>query len=149
MTRRKIINNNERYTLKEAAQEFYKHNKTKGLSEAAQTNDYYIDKILYGGKHNMSFDNAAFGNRVKYYRKKRGYSQSYLSELVDKSPPYLSYIENGYRNISIETLVDLANALDVTADELLKDNLNYTAKTIRTEFAAVLYQKIRAEYPLL
>ena len=36
MTRRKIINNNERYTLTEAAQEFYKHNKTKGLSEAAQ-----------------------------------------------------------------------------------------------------------------
>lgn len=97
----------------------------------------------------MSFDNAAFGNRVKYYRKKRGYSQSYLSELIDKSPPYLSYIENGYRNISIETLVDLANALDVTADELLKDNLNYTAKTIRTEFAAVLYDCTDTEMNVL
>ena len=69
--------------------------------------------------------------------------------MIDKSPPYLSYIENGYRNISIETLVDLANALDVTADELLKDNLNYTAKTIRTEFAAVLYDCTDSELNVL
>ncbi len=68
-------------------------------------------------------DNHALGNRIKTYRKKRGLSQSMLSELIDKSPTYLSFLENGNKCMSLDTFVDLANALDVSADDLLIDSL--------------------------
>ena len=86
----------------------------------------------------MPLNIFAFGKRVRHFRKKRGFSQSYLSELIDKSPTYLSYVESGIRCISLDTLVDLANALNVTADALLKDSLENTASMISNDFAAVL-----------
>lgn len=64
----------------------------------------------------MPLNNYAFGKSIRYFRKKRGLSQSYLSELIDKSPSYISYVESGLRCISLDTLVDIANALNVTAD---------------------------------
>ena len=86
----------------------------------------------------MPLNNHALGKSIRYYRKKRGYSQSSLSELVDKSPTYLSYIESGLRCISLDTLVDLANALNVTADILLRESLKNQAAVIRAEFAEIL-----------
>ncbi len=86
----------------------------------------------------MPLNNHALGKSIRYYRKKRGYSQSSLSELVDKSPTYLSYIESGLRCISLDTLVDLANALNVTADILLKESLKNQAAVMRNEFAEIL-----------
>ena len=86
----------------------------------------------------MPLNNHALGKSIRYYRKKRGFSQSSLSELVDKSPTYLSYIESGLRCISLDTLVDLANALNVTADILLKESLKNQAAVMRNEFAEIL-----------
>ena len=86
----------------------------------------------------MPLNIFAFGKCVRHFRKKRGFSQSYLSELIDKSPTYLSYVESGIRCISLDTLVDLANAMNVTADALLKDSLENTASMISNDFAAVL-----------
>ena len=86
----------------------------------------------------MPLNNHALGKSIRYYRKKRDYSQSSLSELVDKSPTYLSYIESGLRCISLDTLVDLANALNVTADILLRESLKNQAAVMRAEFAEIL-----------
>ncbi len=86
----------------------------------------------------MPLNIFALGKTIRHIRKKRGLSQSRLSELIDKSPTYLSYIESGLRCISLDTLVDLANALNVTADSLLKDSLHKTATILSNEFAAVL-----------
>lgn len=78
----------------------------------------------------MPLNNYAFGKSIRYFRKKRGLSQSYLSELIDKSPSYISYVESGLRCISLDTLVDIANALNVTADILLKDSLDNSSMII-------------------
>lgn len=86
----------------------------------------------------MPLNNYAFGKSIRYFRKKRGLSQSYLSELIDKSPSYISYVESGLRCISLDTLVDIANALNVTADILLKDSLDNSSMIMRNEFAAAL-----------
>ena len=86
----------------------------------------------------MPLNNYAFGTSISYFRKKRGLSQSYLSELIDKSPSYISYVESGLRCISLDTLIDLANALNVTADILLKDSLDNSSMIMRNEFAAAL-----------
>ncbi len=81
----------------------------------------------------MSLDNHALGIRIKSIRRKRGLSQSKLSEIVDKSPTYISFIETGNKGMSLKVFVDLANALGVSADELLIDSLdNITTVSCKT-----------------
>lgn len=97
----------------------------------------------------MPLNNQALGQSIRYHRKKRGFSQSFLSEMIDKSPTYLSYIESGLRCISLDTLVDLANALNVTTDALLKDSLDNTAMLMNNEYASVLSDCSEYEQKLL
>ena len=59
------------------------------------------------------------GQRVKEARKKKHLSQADLAEAVEKSTSYISYMETGLKCMSLETLVDIANALDVSADYIL------------------------------
>ncbi len=86
----------------------------------------------------MSIDYITVGKKIRSIRIRKGLSQLQLSEKAEVSPPYISYIENGVKNASIETLVKIANALQVSIDELLDDNLNdELIASIRT-FAVVL-----------
>ncbi|MDD5906900.1 MAG: helix-turn-helix transcriptional regulator [Oscillospiraceae bacterium] len=61
----------------------------------------------------MAIDNIAIGQRIHHFRKKKGLSQMALAERVDISPTYMSYLETGIRSMGVETLVRLANALNV------------------------------------
>ena len=71
----------------------------------------------------MPIDYITVGKKIRSVRMRKGMSQSMLAEMVEVSPPYISCIENGVKNASIETLVKIANALQVSIDELLDDNL--------------------------
>ena len=61
-----------------------------------------------------------------------------LAESVNKSPTYISYIENGLKCMSLDTFVSIANALQVSADELLMDSIENTVKVSNHEFTALL-----------
>lgn len=63
------------------------------------------------------------GLKIAYYRKKKGYTQAQLSEMVGISSNYLSLIERGnYGNsYSIETLFKIASALDVKVNDLFSE----------------------------
>ena len=86
----------------------------------------------------MALNLILLGKRVKKLRKKKGISQETLSEIINTTPTYVSYIENGYRCMSLETLVILANALNVSADELLIDSLDNTIRVSNYEFSLLL-----------
>ncbi len=86
----------------------------------------------------MALDIYALGNRIKIIRKDRGLSQSELSELVDKTPTYISLIENGSKCMSLSTFVDLANALGAPADDLLLDSLCEISAVCNKAYAAIL-----------
>ncbi|MCL4404955.1 helix-turn-helix transcriptional regulator [Patescibacteria group bacterium] len=68
----------------------------------------------------MSKTTQKLGINIKKIRAKKHMSQSdaYLKIGMDRS--YFSAIENGKKNITIEVLNKLANALDVPPRELLK-----------------------------
>ena len=72
----------------------------------------------------MSINRYALGERIYEARKRRKLTQSDLAEMVGISNTYLSHIENGSKNMSMDTFIDIANALGVTADELLIDNIS-------------------------
>ena len=63
--------------------------------------------------------NAVYGSNIKRLRKSNDFSQETLAEKAGISPSFLSDIENGKKWGSFETLVALANALEVEPYELL------------------------------
>ncbi|MGC0054862.1 helix-turn-helix domain-containing protein [Brucella pituitosa] len=58
-------------------------------------------------------------NKVKVWRDFRGMSAKALSDAAGMSAPYLSQIESGAREGSLDALKKLAEALRVTIDELV------------------------------
>lgn len=56
---------------------------------------------------------------VRYYRGKLQMSQERLAELADLHPTYISNIEQGHRNLSLQNVANIADALGVTVPELL------------------------------
>lgn len=85
----------------------------------------------------MSLNYKSIGTRIQELRKRKRLSQASLAELIDKSTCFISYIETAKRQPSLETLVDIANALRVTADELLTSNILYRHE-IKDEFSEIL-----------
>lgn len=64
-------------------------------------------------------DLIAIGGRIKAVRKNRGFSQEKLAEIVSVSPHYIYEIERGMKAMSLETLINIINALEISADYLI------------------------------
>ena len=67
-------------------------------------------------------DYITLGSNIRNNRRKCDLTQEKLSEQVGISPVFLSQIENANRKPSLETVVTIANSLNVTVDELLTNN---------------------------
>ena len=61
------------------------------------------------------------GERIKKIRNKRKMTQADLAEATELSVSYISYIENGMKYLSVDSLIKIAKALDTTPDILLGD----------------------------
>ena len=61
---------------------------------------------------------AAFGRRVRDLRQARGLSQEKLAELADLHRTYVSSLERGQRNVSLENIHALARGLGVRPQDL-------------------------------
>ncbi|MGN0509663.1 MAG: helix-turn-helix domain-containing protein [Ruminococcus sp.] len=79
-------------------------------------------------------DLYCLGNRIRKTRMNCGITQERLAEMVDISTNFMSLIENG-RNMSVETLVKIADALGVTVDYLLSDTMEVQSDKIMTQIA--------------
>ena len=67
-------------------------------------------------------DYIALGKNVKKFRLMRSMRQKDLAELCDSSDSYIGHIENARGIPSLEMVVKIANALDVTVDQLLSES---------------------------
>ncbi len=77
-------------------------------------------------------DYEKMGKRIKYKRQTRNMNQEEIAKKVQISPSYYGNIERGSRVPSVDTLVAIANALEVGIDFLLADSLT-VANSQRTE----------------
>ena len=66
------------------------------------------------------------GKRIQRTRKEKGISQVTLAEQINISTPYLSDIENGKVSYSVTILMDITEALQVSADWLLRSDTPMT-----------------------
>ena len=62
-----------------------------------------------------SMNQKAIGRRIKEAREKKQLTQEQLAELVDLSPMHVSVIERGVKLPKLETLINIANVLNVSA----------------------------------
>ncbi len=60
------------------------------------------------------------GERIRYFRTKRGMSQEELSFEAELHRTYISDIERGVRNVSIVNIKKIASALNTSVSELTK-----------------------------
>ncbi len=81
----------------------------------------------------MAVDYESIGKRIKHYRTEKKMSQEALGQIVFASSNHISYIETGVKTPSLELLILIANALDVSADDLLTDNLKHSSSPVGTE----------------
>ena len=88
----------------------------------------------------MSIDYGKLGERVRKQRERGSMSQARLAEAAEVSPQHISNIENAKTKVSLEKLVDIANVLDCSMDELICDSL-VKARVIYANEAAGMMEK--------
>ncbi len=71
----------------------------------------------------MSVDYAAIGMRIAKRRSQLGMKQNVLADKIGISNNYLSSIEHGKSNLSLEILIDICSILRITPDYLLLGNM--------------------------
>ncbi len=71
----------------------------------------------------MTIDYRNIGAKIQYYRTQKGISQESLAESAAISRVFLSNLERGEKGSSLETFVAIVNALRISADDILADNL--------------------------
>lgn len=72
----------------------------------------------------LNLDYVVIGSRIREIRKSRQWTQALLAERSGVEPSNISHIERAATKVSLPTLVSIANALDVSLDELVYSNLN-------------------------
>lgn len=92
----------------------------------------YISKIIYTVTyspltHNLrkikfnSMDiKQKIGQRIKELRLKQGISQEQLALRSDLDRTYMTSVENGKRNISIQNIEKIIDALEITFEDFFK-----------------------------
>ena len=75
------------------------------------------------------------GTRIQEIRKAKKLTQEQLAEMVDLSPSYISAVERGAKTPKLETLIELANTLGASADDLLGDVVNASIKSSASELS--------------
>ena len=76
------------------------------------------------------------GLRIKKTREAKGLTQEELAALVDLSPTHISVIERGQKIPKLDTFVAIANALDVSADSLLRDVVAQSVNGVVNDLSA-------------
>ncbi|MBR5545622.1 MAG: helix-turn-helix transcriptional regulator [Clostridia bacterium] len=76
-------------------------------------------------------DYVDLGKRVRARRMELNWTQERLAQEIGVSTSFVGHIERGSRKASIDTLVLLANAMEISTDELLEGSLIVSDQLIK------------------
>jgi len=71
----------------------------------------------------MGVDYVSVGKRIKELRLEKRWTQAKLAEKSGIEPSNISHIERAATKLSLPTLISIANALEVTLDEIVFESL--------------------------
>lgn len=88
----------------------------------------------------MKIDYQLIGIRIAALRRERRWTQAQLAERSDLSNNYLSNIENNHSIPSLETLMKICLALEVTPDQLLLGAMSQEKAYLDSELSSLFSQ---------
>lgn len=98
-------------------------------------------------------DKIELGKRLREAREQKGYTQEQLAEIADVGVMYLGEIERGQKMPSMKIFIKVVEALDVSADYILRYELSTGKEHVRDEFTHLLEgltpQQRRAAFEIL
>ncbi len=86
----------------------------------------------------MELDYTALGQNIRKHRKAAELTQAALAEMIGKSDRFIGQIETTQSKPSLETVVAIANALNVGVDRLVSGDLKNRWDYIYQELDAVI-----------
>ncbi len=78
-------------------------------------------------------DFKALGNKLREIRNEKGLTQEYVATIANVNVSHISNIENNRVKISLQTLMLVCNALDVTIDFVLSKEYVSTTSVLDNE----------------
>lgn len=78
----------------------------------------------------MELDYQEIGRNVRRYRLSKGLKQKQLAELIQVSDQHIGHIENAHTQVSLPTLIAIANALQTDCNSLLGTTLTGAKQSI-------------------
>ena len=96
------------------------------------------------GEKNMA-EYQKIGSRIREIRISKGMSQADLATLANISLPHISEIEHGKTKMLLATFIRLAEALQVSADVLLRPDIPEVKNLYESEFSDLLSDSSPAE----
>lgn len=69
------------------------------------------------------------GTNIRKHREAKNYTQATLAEKAELSLPFINFIENNKRQISLESLIKICSALDLTLYDFFKQIENSQTET--------------------
>ena len=86
----------------------------------------------------MFVDYSLIGQRIKEQRIKRKMTQEELAECANVTSGYISLVETARKKISLETLLEVCGALEITLNELLTGNQIPLATDYNADYADII-----------
>jgi len=86
----------------------------------------------------MQIDYLDIGKRIRAERTKQNLSQEKLAEMAGCGTTHISHIETGNSKLSIKTFIAIINALNISADELLRNHMTKAKHVLDDELAELV-----------
>lgn len=83
--------------------------------------DYTLYRLsrIYKGDRKIEMDTVLIGTRIKEARRLRGITADALSEKIGVAAQTLRHVESGANKTKLQSLINIADALNVSVDYLL------------------------------
>ncbi len=83
----------------------------------------------------MEIDYTLLAKRLSKIRRSKGLTQAQLAEMSNLTNNYISNIETSHSIPSLETLVKLCNALEITPNDLLVGSVQTSSQYLLSDFS--------------
>jgi transcriptional regulator with XRE-family HTH domain len=80
----------------------------------------------------------SIGERIRKRRRALGMSQAELAAKADISLPRVSKLENAKEEMKLSTFIKVAEALQISTDELIRANVPSTSDLYKAKFSEIL-----------
>lgn len=79
--------------------------------------------------------NVHIGKRIKEYREAKGYTQEYMSKVLDIAPNHYGRIERGENSCTMSKLITICNLLEITPNDLIGEFIISSENQIFTDYS--------------